>query len=57
MAIEVGARALRADGWVSPLPFALEVVAFSDEEGTRFGKALLGSSAVAGQLERRLVGR
>lgn len=30
------------------LPFALEVVAFSDEEGTRFGKALLGSSAVAG---------
>ncbi|MFT4214709.1 MAG: allantoate amidohydrolase [Microbacterium sp.] len=32
----------------SPLPFAVEVVAFSDEEGTRFGKALLGSSAVAG---------
>lgn len=29
-------------------PFALEVAAFSDEEGTRFGKALLGSSAVAG---------
>jgi allantoate deiminase len=26
----------------------VEVVAFSDEEGTRFGKALLGSSAVAG---------
>lgn len=36
------------EGSVSPLPFALEVVAFSDEEGTRFGKALLGSSAVAG---------
>ncbi len=32
----------------APLPFALEVIAFSDEEGTRFGKALLGSSAVAG---------
>ena len=30
------------------LPFALEVVGFSDEEGTRFGKALLGSQAVAG---------
>ena len=30
------------------LPFALEVVAFSDEEGTRFGTALLGSRAVAG---------
>lgn len=34
--------------WAVPLPFAIEVVAFSDEEGTRFGKALLGSSAVAG---------
>lgn len=32
----------------TPLPFALEVVGFSDEEGTRFDKALLGSQAVAG---------
>lgn len=51
MALEV-VRLLRAPvddgGWRSPLPFALEVYAFSDEEGTRFGKALLGSSAVAG---------
>ncbi|TLP98162.1 allantoate amidohydrolase [Nesterenkonia salmonea] len=30
------------------LPFALEVVAFADEEGTRFGATLLGSRAVAG---------
>lgn len=30
------------------LPFALEVIAFSAEEGTRFGTALLGSRAVAG---------
>jgi allantoate deiminase len=30
------------------LPFALEVVAFGDEEGTRFGRALLGSRALAG---------
>ncbi|MCW2840310.1 MAG: hydantoinase [Aeromicrobium sp.] len=29
-------------------PFAVEVVGFSDEEGTRFGKALLGSCAAAG---------
>lgn len=29
-------------------PFAIEVVGFSDEEGTRFGKALLGSCAAAG---------
>ncbi len=33
---------------VGDFPFALEVVGFSDEEGTRFGKALLGSQAVAG---------
>ncbi|KRB76939.1 Zn-dependent hydrolase [Nocardioides sp. Root190] len=32
----------------TPLPFALEVIGFSDEEGSRFGKALLGSQAVAG---------
>jgi allantoate deiminase len=31
-----------------PRPFALEVVGFADEEGTRFGTALLGSSALAG---------
>ncbi|MFT4122935.1 MAG: allantoate amidohydrolase [Microbacteriaceae bacterium] len=30
------------------LPFALEVVAFGDEEGTRFGRTLLGSAALAG---------
>jgi allantoate deiminase len=44
MGIATVAR-LVADG---PLPFGIEVIAFSDEEGTRFGKALLGSSAVAG---------
>ncbi|MFJ4220417.1 M20 family metallo-hydrolase [Curtobacterium luteum] len=33
---------------VHDLPVAIEVVAFTDEEGTRFGKALLGSSAMAG---------
>lgn len=50
MALEV-VRLLRVpagDGWAAPGPVALEVIAFSDEEGTRFGKALLGSSAVAG---------
>ncbi|NAZ81123.1 allantoate amidohydrolase [Kineococcus sp. R8] len=44
-AIEVAAR-LAPDR--AELPFALEVVAFGDEEGTRFGTALLGSRAVAG---------
>lgn len=45
VAIEVAARfARRGDS----LPFALEVVGFTDEEGTRFGTALLGSRALAG---------
>jgi allantoate deiminase len=33
---------------VGDLPFALELIGFGDEEGTRFGTALLGSCAVAG---------
>jgi allantoate deiminase len=45
MAIEV-VRLLRDR--IPAFPFAVEVIAFSDEEGTRFGRALLGSSAVAG---------
>lgn len=43
LAIEV---ADRVDG--AALPFALEVVGFTDEEGTRFGNALFGSRAFAG---------
>ncbi|MGF1621933.1 MAG: allantoate amidohydrolase [Rhodomicrobiaceae bacterium] len=33
------------------LPFALEVVAFADEEGVRFSSTLLGSRAVAGTFD------
>jgi allantoate deiminase len=33
------------------LPFALEVVAFADEEGARFGTAFLGSSVLAGSFD------
>jgi len=44
MAIVVAERLRNHD-----LPFALEVIAFSDEEGTRFGAALMGSRAVAGR--------
>jgi allantoate deiminase len=43
VAIEVAARLHDTE-----LPFALEVVAFGDEEGTRFGTTLLGSHALAG---------
>ncbi|WP_369053816.1 allantoate amidohydrolase [Kineococcus terrestris] len=44
-AVEVARRLAPRAG---ELPFALELVAFSDEEGTRFSTALTGSSAVAG---------
>jgi allantoate deiminase len=44
LAAIVVARRLRH----TELPFALEVVAFGDEEGTRFGSTLLGSRALAG---------
>jgi allantoate deiminase len=40
---------IRSSGRV--LPFALEVVAFADEEGTRFGRALIGSRAFAGTFD------
>ncbi len=39
---------LRRRGTV--LPFALEILAFGDEEGVRFPKTLIGSSTVAGAL-------
>ena len=35
----------------SRLPFAIEVMAFADEEGLRFGSTYLGSRAVAGTLD------
>ena len=46
LAIEVVDR-IRRSG--RQLPFALEVIGFTDEEGTRFGNALLGSRAFAGR--------
>lgn len=36
-------------------PFAIEVIGFSDEEGTRFGAPFLGSRAVVGELHNRLL--
>ena len=45
IAIEVAALLREA---MPSMPCALEVVAFSDEEGARFGTALLGSNPVAG---------
>jgi len=37
------------------LPFAIEVLGFGDEEGVRFGTTLLGSRALAGTLDPRVL--
>jgi beta-ureidopropionase / N-carbamoyl-L-amino-acid hydrolase len=37
------------------LPFDLEILAFSDEEGVRFKTTFIGSSAVVGQFDSRLL--
>src|SRR5687767_11148450 len=37
------------------LPFAIEVIGFGDEEGVRFGTTLLGSRAIAGTLEPKIL--
>ena len=46
--IAVAAR-LKAEG--RALPFHLEIIAFAEEEGVRFGTTYLGSSAVAGRFD------
>ncbi len=52
VAVEALAR-LRAAG--ERLPFAVDVLGFSDEEGLRFGTAYLGSRAVVGALGPELL--
>ena len=39
------------------LPFAIEIVGFADEEGTRFGATLLGSRALAGTFDLSVLSR
>ena len=39
------------------LPFSIEVVGFSEEEGVRFGVPFIGSRALAGTLDADLLGR
>ncbi len=37
------------------LPFAIEVIAFSEEEGVRFGTPFIGSRALVGRLDQNLL--
>jgi allantoate deiminase len=39
------------------LPFAIEVVGFSEEEGVRFGAPFIGSRALVGRLDKNILSR
>src|SRR5437016_9640242 len=39
------------------LPFGIEVIGFSDEEGVRFGVPFIGSRALVGRVDEELLGR
>jgi allantoate deiminase len=41
----------------TPLPFEIEVIGFSEEEGVRFSKPFLGSLALVGELDAATLGR
>src|SRR5262245_11442052 len=40
-----------------PLPFHLDIIAFAEEEGVRFGASYIGSSAVAGRFDQAMLQR
>ena len=39
------------------MPFAIEVIGFSEEEGVRFGTPFIGSRALTGRLDEKLLAR
>ncbi|PFG62973.1 allantoate deiminase [Thioclava sp. ES.031] len=53
MGVALGCLALEALG-AQELPFAVEVLAFADEEGVRFPTALIGPRALAGTLDPKV---
>jgi len=40
---------------MEPLPYNVEIIAFGDEEGTRFSSTLVGSSAIAGNFDKSIL--
>jgi allantoate deiminase len=56
--VETMVELARADDTkVQGLPFEIEVIGFSEEEGVRFGKPFLGSLALMGQLDSEILAR
>jgi allantoate deiminase len=51
LGVVMGIELAQAIGAQPPLPFALEVIGFSEEEGVRFAKPFLGSLAVIGEMD------
>lgn len=51
LGVIAGLEALRRAKAAGPLPVTLAVVDWADEEGARFGRSLLGSSAAGGTLD------
>jgi allantoate deiminase len=56
LGVMLGIAAVQALGG-RRLPFGIDVIAFSDEEGVRYGVPFLGSLAACGRFDRRLLER
>jgi allantoate deiminase len=56
-AVEQLAEECRASSPAKPLPFEIEVIGFSEEEGVRFAKPFLGSLALIGELDAATLAR
>jgi len=56
LGVLLGVAAVQALGG-RRLPFGIDVIAFSEEEGVRYGVPFLGSLAVCGRFDRRLLER
>jgi allantoate deiminase len=56
LGILLGLAAVKALGG-RPMPFAIDVIAFSEEEGVRYRAPYLGSLAAAGRFDRQLLER
>jgi allantoate deiminase len=56
LGVVLGIAAVQALGG-RKLPFGIDVIAFSEEEGVRYRAPFLGSQAVCGQFDRRLLDR
>ena len=56
LGVMLGIAAVQALGG-RKLPFGIDVIAFSEEEGVRYRRPFLGSLAVCGQFDRELLDR